>query len=168
LREEKIDPCLFWHNPNIHPAAEYEARRDCLAEYAGREKLKLEMTDEYGLRLFLSAVSSALEKRCAICYSLRLEKTASFAAENGFQAFSTSLLISPYQNHDELKRAGEEAASRNGVSFLYRDFRPLFRESRERARAWGMYMQKYCGCVFSEEERWLKKNEKKLARKARP
>jgi predicted adenine nucleotide alpha hydrolase (AANH) superfamily ATPase len=102
-----------------------------------------------------------MDNRCEICYSLRLEKAASFAADNGYQAFSTSLLISPYQKHEELKRAGEEAASRHGVSFLYRDFRPLFRESQENAKAMGLYMQKYCGCVFSEEERHLKKNDKK-------
>jgi predicted adenine nucleotide alpha hydrolase (AANH) superfamily ATPase len=163
LREEEIDICLFWHNPNIHPYSEYEARCDCLSEFCSKEKLQLEMRDEYGLRHFLSAVFHAMDKRCEICYSLRLEKTASFAAKNGYQAFSTSLLISPYQKHEEIKRAGEDAASRHGVSFLYRDFRPLFRESRENAKAMGMYMQKYCGCVFSEEERHLKKNEKKRA-----
>jgi predicted adenine nucleotide alpha hydrolase (AANH) superfamily ATPase len=163
FREEEIAPSLFWHNPNIHPYGEYEARRDCLSEFCGKEKLQLEMWDEYGLRPFLSAVFHAMDNRCEICYSLRLEKTASFAAANGYQAFSTSLLISPYQKHEELRRVGEEAASRHGVSFPYRDFRPLFRESRENAKAMGMYMQKYCGCVFSEEERYLKKNEKKRA-----
>jgi predicted adenine nucleotide alpha hydrolase (AANH) superfamily ATPase len=163
LREEEISPCLFWYNPNIHPYGEYEARRDCLAEFCGKENLQLEKHDEYGHRPFLSAVFHAMDNRCEICYSLRLEKTASFAVENGYQAFSTSLLISPYQKHEEIRRAGEDAASRHGVSFLCRDFRPLFRKSRENARAMGMYMQKYCGCVFSEEERYLKKNEKKRA-----
>jgi predicted adenine nucleotide alpha hydrolase (AANH) superfamily ATPase len=165
LREEEISPSLFWNNPNIHPYGEYETRRDCLAEFCGKEKLRLEMRDEYGLRPFLSAVFHAMDNRCEICYSLRLEKTAAFAADKGYQAFSTSLLISPYQKHEVLKRAGEEAASRYGVSFLYRDFRPLYRESRENARAMGLYMQKYCGCIFSEEERYIKKNEKKRAHK---
>jgi predicted adenine nucleotide alpha hydrolase (AANH) superfamily ATPase len=165
LREEGISHSLFWYNPNIHPYTEYEARRGCLAEFCCKEKLKLERHDEYGLRPFLSAVFNTMDNRCEICYSLRLEKTASFAAENGYQAFSTSLLISPYQKHEELKCAGEAAASKHGVSFLYRDFRPLFRESRENARAMGLYMQKYCGCVFSEEERYLKKDNKKHAHK---
>ena len=162
LREEGIEPELFWYNPNIHPYSEYSLRRDCLKEFAANEKLKLEMLDEYGLRLFLNAVFPNIEagggqERCKICYKLRLEKTASFAAENGYSAFSTSLLISPYQNHKAIKNIGEETAAKYGIDFLYRDFRPLFREGQSAARAGGFYMQKYCGCVFSEEERYLKK-----------
>jgi predicted adenine nucleotide alpha hydrolase (AANH) superfamily ATPase len=75
---------------------------------------------------------------------------------HGFESFSTTLLISPYQNHDLLRKAGEEAAKRYGVAFLYRDFRPLFREGQRQAREMGLYMQKYCGCIFSEEERYQK------------
>jgi tRNA A37 threonylcarbamoyladenosine dehydratase len=81
---------------------------------------------------------------------MRLEQTAAYAAEKGFDAFSTSLLISPYQQHDVIRRVGEEAAARYGVAFLYRDFRPLYGQSRKQARALGLYMQKYCGCVFSQ------------------
>jgi len=162
LREESVEPELFWYNPNIHPYSEYSLRRDCLKEFAANEKLKLEMLDEYGLRLFLNAVFPNIEagggqERCKICYKIRLEKTASFAAENGYSAFSTSLLISPYQNHEAIKNIGEETAAKYGIDFLYRDFRPLFREGQSAARAGGLYMQKYCGCIFSEEERYLKK-----------
>ena len=166
LRGEGIEPRLFWYNPNIHPLSEYNARLACLKEFAANEKLKLEMQDEYGLRFFLAAVyreteGTQLPARCRICYSLRLEKTASFAAENGYCAFSTSLLISTYQDHDAIRRIGNEAALKYGVDFFYRDFRPLFSESRRKARSLGLYMQKYCGCVFSEEERYAKKKEDK-------
>jgi predicted adenine nucleotide alpha hydrolase (AANH) superfamily ATPase len=88
---------------------------------------------------------------------LRLEKTASFAAVNGYDAFSTTLLISPYQNHDFLKLNGEKLAAQYGVSFLYRDFRPRFREGQRLAKEREYYMQKYCGCIFSEEDRYAKK-----------
>jgi predicted adenine nucleotide alpha hydrolase (AANH) superfamily ATPase len=83
---------------------------------------------------------------------MRLERTAARAAEGGFDGFSTSLLISPYQRHDAIRRLGEEAAAKFGVNFLYRDFRPLFRKGQAQARDLGLYMQKYCGCTFSLHE----------------
>jgi predicted adenine nucleotide alpha hydrolase (AANH) superfamily ATPase len=161
---------LFWCNPNIHPFTEYKSRRESLAQFAAEKKLELETIDEYGLRPFLQGLYAHADNaadngvsvtetpaRCAYCYRLRLEKTAAFAGEKGFGAFSTSLLASPYQNHDEIRRIGEELAARYGVEFFYRDFRPGFRQGQERARALGLYMQKYCGCVFSEEERYAKR-----------
>jgi len=157
LREEGKEPELFWYNPNIHPYTEYASRRDALAEFAAAENLKLESIDEYGLVPFIRVVFPVMENgRCTTCYRMRLEKAALFAAENNFGSFSTSLLISPYQDHGAIKAAGEEAAAKYGVDFLYRDFRSLFRDSRTKARSLGLYMQKYCGCIFSEEERYLK------------
>ena len=61
-----------------------------------------------------------------------------------------------YQQHELMREVAERAASEYGVEFLYRDFRPYFRAGQERARELGFYIQKYCGCVFSEEERYLK------------
>jgi len=117
------------------------------------------MEDEYGLRDFIKSVEKGAwhQLRCAYCYRLRLEKAASYAAENAFDAFSTTLLISPYQKHELIKQTGGELAAAYGIEFLYRDFRPLFREGQKQARAAGYYMQKYCGCIYSEEERYLGK-----------
>lgn len=157
LREEGLAPTAFWYNPNIHPFTEYRARRNTLRAYAGSAKLALIERDEYGLRPFLTEVDGAFDARCPICYRLRLDAAAACAAAHGFPAFSTTLLISPYQNHALLIEAGETAAAKYGVPFLYRDFRPLFRQGQERARALEMYMQKYCGCIFSEEDRYKKK-----------
>lgn len=167
LRGEGIEPVLFWYNPNIHPLTEYAARRDCLAGHARLTGLGLVMRDEYGLRGFVDGLygeaagcggeedeKTAAPRRCAFCYRTRLETTARAAKEGGFDAFSTSLLVSPYQNHELLRETGDAAAARYGTAFLYRDFRPLFREGRSRARAASYYMQKYCGCIFSEEERF--------------
>ena len=154
LRGEGIEPHLFWYNPNIHLYTEYKLRRDCLADFAKSENLELSIDDEYGLRLFLKTVSSNTEKRCGLCYRMRLEKAASFAAKEGYKAFTSTLLISIYQDHEEIKRICEEAAKKYEVEFLYRDFRPRFREGQAKARAKDFYMQKYCGCVFSEEERF--------------
>ena len=157
LRDEGIEPRLFWYNPNIHPYTEYKSRRNCLSEFADNENLTLAQIDEYGLRLFLKEVHPEDENRCKQCYKIRLEKTASFASREGYSAFTTTLLISPYQDHDAIKRIGEETAAKHGVESLYRDFRSNFREGQTKARSSGFYMQKYCGCIFSEEERYNKK-----------
>ena len=78
----------------------------------------------------------------------------------GYDGFSTTLLVSPYQNHEELKRLGEELAKKYEIKFVYRDFRVGFREGQAKARELGLYMQKYCGCIFSEEDRYSKQIEK--------
>jgi predicted adenine nucleotide alpha hydrolase (AANH) superfamily ATPase len=161
LAEEGIAPCLFWYNPNIHPWTEYKARRDCLEAFAKTQGLDLQKIDEYGLRSFVRDApdrgAGDAAERCAYCCSRRLEKTSACAAANGFNSFSTTLLISPYQDHESIKRTGEKLAGAFGIDFLYRDFRPRFREGQAQARALGFYMQKYCGCIFSEEERYCKK-----------
>ena len=160
LTAEGIQPDLFWFNPNIHPYTEYRSRLDSFRAFAEEKKLIFLIEDDYGLRSFVSAVETKLASdadRCAFCYRLRLEKTARVAAERGCGAFSTTLLISPYQNHELIKQIGGEMASTYGIEFLYRDFRPRFREWQNKARAAGYYMQKYCGCIYSEEERYLKK-----------
>ena len=157
LRAEDIEPTLFWHNPNIHPYTEYRSRRNALKEYAKFIKASLVMEDEYGLRPFVLGVFPNFDARCEYCYKTRLMATAEFALKNGFDAFSTTLLISPYQNHDLIKQIGQRIADDKKVIFMYRDFRQHFRDGQKAARELGMYMQKYCGCVFSEEERYLKK-----------
>ena len=152
-------------NPNIHPYTEYRARMDSLCKFAEDKKLSLKIEGEYGLRLFINGTRErglgtedfASKQRCAFCYRLRLEKTARMAADKGYDAFSTTLLISPYQDHELIKQTGEEMASLYGIEFFYRDFRPRFREGQNQARAAGYYMQKYCACIYSEEERYLTK-----------
>lgn len=159
LRAEGLAPTAYWLNPNIHPFTEYRARRDALTEYAKAVDMPLVMEDQYGLRAFLTATDASTDyddARCGICYTMRLEQAAAYAAANGFQAFSTTLLISPYQRHSLIRQIGEQAAASHNITFLYRDFRPIFRDGQREARAMGLYMQKYCGCIYSEEERYLK------------
>ena len=151
LREEGIEPTVYWFNPNIHPYMEYKARRDTLKEYTKSIGINAIFDENYGLRDFCKNVVNDLENRCVkYCYRIRLEQTAKYAKENGYDTFSTTLLISPYQNHEALKNIGQEMADKYGLTFLYRDFRPGFREGQAEARELGLYMQKYCGCVFSE------------------
>ena len=156
LRMEGIEPTGYWYNPNIHPYQEYKARRDTLIAYARSIGLALRGREEYGLRPFVRAVAGEIDRRCGYCYAVRMEETARYAGENGFTHIGTTLLVSPYQDHEGIRRAGEAAARKYGVEFLYRDFSVGFREGQAEARALGLYMQKYCGCVFSEEDRYAK------------
>ena len=156
LRAEGIEPVSYWFNPNIHPYQEYKARRDTLIAYAGQIGMELIVQEDYGLRDFVCAVAEDIDHRCGKCYEMRLEQAAKFAAENGFSSFTSTLFVSPYQQHDRMAEIAARAGEKWGVEFLYRDFRPGFRAGQQQARELGLYMQKYCGCVFSEEERYGK------------
>ena len=159
LRKEGIEPTVYWYNPNIHPYMEYKARRDTLKEYTKSIGVEAIFEENYGLREFCKNVVDDLENRCKnYCYPVRLEQTAKYAKENGYDSFSTTLLISPYQNHELLKVIGEQLAKKYDLDFVYRDFRVGFREGQAKARKLGLYMQKYCGCVFSEEMRYNNHN----------
>lgn len=169
LRAEGIEPVAFWYNPNIHPWKEYEARRDCLLAYAPTIEMQVIVDEDYGLRTFIEHVASDIDHRCTYCYQHRLEETTRYAAEHGYEAFTSTLLASLYQDHDGIKAAAEKYARQYGVEFLYRDFRPNFRAGNQRARELGFYMQKYCGCVFSEQDRYQKqidRDKKKFAEQA--
>jgi len=153
LREEGIEPTLYWYNPNIHPYAEYKARRDCLKEYAKLVGVELIIEDAYGLDEFVCNVADKLTTRCEdYCYPKRLRKAMEYARQNGFDTVSTTLLYSIYQKHEYIEELMYGLANEIGLDFLYRDFREGWQEGQDTARAIGLYMQKYCGCVFSEEE----------------
>ena len=156
LRGDGMEVTGFWYNPNIHPVTEYRARRNCLLEYAKTIDLPVLQRDDYGLRPFVRAVAENLDRRCEKCYEMRLFEAARQAAEGGIDSFTSSLFISPYQKHELMREVAQRAAFAYGVRFEYRDFRPYFQAGQQRARELGFYMQKYCGCIFSEQERYLK------------
>lgn len=161
LREQGHELSAFWYNPNIHPYKEYEARRDTLIAYSKSIELPLIMQDEYGLRQFISSLEGDFDVRCGSCYQMRFEEAAKTAVNNGFDAFASTLFISPYQNYELMKQMAEAAAEKFNTRFYEYDFRPTFRKGQKRARELNLYMQKYCGCIFSEEERYLKKDKMK-------
>ena len=150
LKLEGVTPVVFWYNPNIHPFTEYEKRRKCLIDYTEKNSVEYAEKYEYGLRDFISNIYPDYNSRCEYCYRKRLSETAKYASKNGYDAFSTTLLISPYQNHEALKKVCEEVCKKYELEFVYRDFRVGFREGQAKAREYGLYMQKYCGCIFSE------------------
>ena len=156
LRKEGIEVVAYWNNPNIHPFTEYRFRRDALRDYAKSVDLKLVEEGGYALRPFIRAVSEDIANRCETCYAMRPDGEAKYAAENGFDAFTSSLFISPYQNHELMREVASRAGTTYGVRFYDQDFRPLFAQGQEKAREMQCYMQKYCGCIFSEEDRYVK------------
>lgn len=159
LRKEGIEPTLYWYNPNIHPYTEYKLRRDTLKDYSESINVKAIFEEEYGLDSFCKNAINDLNNRCMnYCYKVRLERTAKYAKENGYDAITTTLFVSPYQRHEILKEMMQEIADKYGLEFVYRDFRIGFREGQAKAREIGLYMQKYCGCIFSEEMRYYNRN----------
>ena len=159
LREEGIEPTVYWYNPNIHPYTEYVARRACLKEYINRINVKAIFDDEYGLDGFCKNVVDNLNARCVnYCYPVRLRKTFEYAKANGYDTVTTTLLYSIYQKHDFIKKLMEDLSKEFDIDFLYIDFRKGFWIGHEKAIEQGLYMQKYCGCIFSEEDRYNNRN----------
>jgi predicted adenine nucleotide alpha hydrolase (AANH) superfamily ATPase len=146
----------FWYNPNVHLFVEFRRRMKALKVLQERLPLPIVYDEEYGLERFLCGTrwQDSPAERCASCYRLRLGRTAQEAARRGMAAFTSTLLSSTHQDHGLVRRVGEECAAEHGVEFLYADWRPVSEESHERARAMGLYLQGYCGCVFSEWERY--------------
>lgn len=142
----------FFYNPNIHPEEEYKKRKDALAIMSGEYNLPVIYKDSDMLEYWRNSLDEDKLIRCRMCYSIRLNEAAKTAKDNSYDAFTTSLLISPYQNHDLIKLLAEKAADKYGISFYYEDFRNLYRRGREISRGKHYYMQKYCGCFYSYSE----------------
>ena len=157
LRARGAEVTGLFYNPNIHPFAEYVARRQAVEEYCTKSKTEMYFPD-YVPEEFFRAVHMMEEKneRCPICWFQRLRYTAQVARENGFSHFSSTLLVSPYQDQELLKKIGSDVADAEGSAFYYEDFRPGFKKAHDEARAQGIYCQKYCGCIYSEIERCRK------------
>jgi predicted adenine nucleotide alpha hydrolase (AANH) superfamily ATPase len=158
LRSQGFQVTGFWYNPNIHPWQEHERRREALAAYAEEAHLPMIWHSTYEMPLFLRAVAGKerFRQRCAICYRLRLERTAETAEKGEFDAFTTTLLISPYQDQEIIKTTGERIAGQHGLQFYFENFRHGWAERGRMTREHDLYRQQYCGCIYSEWERYNK------------
>lgn len=169
LRAAGLSPIAYYANPNIHPATEWLRRLDALQAYALGAGLEVDFEPEYGLTRFLGATLGLEgEDRCRQCFRLRLDSTARWAVARGVRRFTTTLLASPYQDRDAILEAGGEAAGRHGVAFIAEDFRGEFRRGQAQARELGLHLQSYCGCVFSEAERYEKALRRKYGSRSGP
>lgn len=154
LKELGHGVTAFWFNPNIHPLLEYQKRRDALRDYTAKEGIELIEHNEYGLQRFLAATLKDVQNRCTWCYETRLEAVAKTAREQGFEAFSTTLLYSRYQNHQLIVDTALQMSARYEVEFYYQDWRTVWQTGIQLSKAESMYRQQYCGCIFSEEDRY--------------
>jgi len=159
LKKEGCRLAGFFYNPNIHPYSEYIRRRDAVEKLAVDKGVSILISDYDVEKYFqFTAYNEAAENRCPVCWWLRLERTALFARDNGFDAFTTTLLGSPYQDHEVVRKICEDAGKKTGIKFYYKDFRSGFKSGHEEARASGIYRQNYCGCIFSEHEGIVKRS----------
>jgi predicted adenine nucleotide alpha hydrolase (AANH) superfamily ATPase len=158
------DLTIVYTNSNIHPAEEYERRRDTLRAYAdGLGATVVELAyDPAAWAGAVGPLADAGPERCRACYRLRLGEAARYAAENDFDALATTLTISPYQDADAIRDEGLAAAAGAGIEWIDRDFRSVYPEATRRSRELGMYRQNYCGCALSDVEA----QEQRAARRA--
>ena len=156
LRSSGVEVTGLFYNHNIHPYTEYKLRMEALKKYAELVELEVIYREEYRLEEFLSQVAGEPQARCAYCYRSRMEETAKSAAEFGFPCFSSTLLYSRYQNQELIREFGVKLGERYGVMFHYEDFRTGWQEGINLSKEMGLYRQKYCGCIYSEKERYVR------------
>jgi len=151
----------YFYNPNIHPYTEWQKRQLALLRYADEQHLPVIVEEGYDLEDYLREVVYREAVRCRLCYGMRLRKAAKVARKGKFDAFTTTLLVSPFQKHDLIKETGLAVAEETGIPFYYEDFRVGYPAATEISRSLGMYRQQYCGCIFSEKERFAQGEKKK-------
>ncbi len=155
-RQQGYEVTALWYNPNQHPYMEHQHRLEAMKSLAQEVNLSLIVTEGYDIiDYFRQVVGHEHEpERCQYCFRLRLSKTAETARQMGFNAFTTTLLISPHQKHDLLREIGRELAKEHGIEFLYTDLRKRYSDSRRMTKRLDLHRQQYCGCVYSEWERY--------------
>lgn len=157
LREEHHEVMGFFYRHNIHPFTECMKREETLKNYAEGIGLKVIFQEDYEIEGFLRDMVFREKERCRICYHKRLKTTALLAKRGKFDAFSSSLLYSRFQNHGLIREIGEALGKEIGLPFLYRDFREGWEEGIRVSKERGMYRQSWCGCIYSEKDRFYPK-----------
>lgn len=157
LREENFEVIGYFFNPNIHPYTEYIKRKEAVEQLAEHYDLKVLYEEKYNPVEYFQCISYREHYRCRFCYQIRLEQAAHIAKRGKFDYFTTTLLVSKYQRHSWIKEVGELAGAKYSVKFLYRDFREGFKDTVEISKQLGLYRQQYCGCLYSEIERYAPK-----------
>ena len=144
----------LYFNPNIHPYQEFVRRREALALASQTMEFPVIFSEDYDLEGFLRETVFRESERCRFCYLIRLTRAAQIAKRGKFDGLTTTLLYSKFQKHDLIAEIGREVARQNGVEFVYEDFRIGWKEGIRRSKEMGLYRQQYCGCIYSEKERF--------------
>ena len=160
LRAEGLDVMGFFYRYNIHPYSECLKRQETLQSYADQVSLRVIFQEGYDLEGFIQNVVYREKDRCNYCYHDRLRSTALLAKRGKFDYFSSTLLYSKFQKHDVIKSMGDSIGKSVGIPFLYEDFRTGWQEGIEVSKDLGLYRQQYCGCLYSEKERFYRTTKK--------
>lgn len=161
LKEEGHDIRGYFYNPNIHPYTEFKKRLDTFTDYAEKIQLPVIIDDNYEVEKYLRNIVFREGDRCRICYSIRLRRAAQIARKGNFEGFTTTLLVSPFQKHELIKDIGDAVGKEMGVPFYYWDFRTGYKEGVQISKEEKMYRQQYCGCIYSEWDRYKPRSKKK-------
>ncbi len=156
LKKENFIVHSYFYN-HIHPYTEYKKRLESLEYFAKLENINLIVREKYELKRFIQAVVFREEKRCYFCYHSRLEATAKLGAKSNFEYFTTTLLYSKHQKHELIKEICESLMKKYRIKFYYYDFREGWTEGIEISKQLNLYRQQYCGCIYSEAERYIGK-----------
>ena len=154
LREQHHTITGYFYNHNIHPYQEFSRRLETTREFATKVGLKVHFDEQYRLEEFLGAVAQQPQSRCEYCYQSRLRATAMEASKLGLEGFTTTLLYSRYQKHQEIVACGQQLAKEVGLIFHYEDYRAGWQEGIRTSKEMGLYRQQYCGCIYSEKDRY--------------
>jgi len=165
LQGQGIKTRGFFYNPNIHPYQEFKKRLEALEQLASRADMPVDYHREYGLRQYLREVVFNEESRCGLCYDMRLREVVEQAKKIRADAFTTTLLYSRYQNHELIRSKAEKLAEHHKIPFYYQDFRQGWQQGIDMSKEMGLYRQSYCGCIYSEQERYDKGFRKKQSTK---
>jgi predicted adenine nucleotide alpha hydrolase (AANH) superfamily ATPase len=160
LRKHGYELMGYFHRQNIHPYTECQQREATLMAFAEAEKIRVLHEPGYDIETFLQNVAFREQNRCLYCYHARLKAAAHIARRGRFHGFTTTLLYSKFQRHEEIRSIGDAIGRKMGIPFLYFDFRTGWKEGIAASKARGMYRQQYCGCIFSERDRYVKKESK--------
>ena len=156
LKEMDMDIMGFFYRYNIHPFQECMKREETLKQYSESIGLKVIYQPDYKIEKFLQSIVFREKERCRYCYYDRLKATALVAKKGKFEGFTTTLLYSKFQNHELIRQTGEALAKKYGLKFFYHDFREGWKFGVEESKRLKMYRQQYCGCIYSEKDRYYK------------
>lgn len=149
--EKAVEITVYYYNPNIHPRSEYQSRVKAMQKVTGEVGVKLILPNWKPSEYFGAIATSSKPGRCVGCWNLRIAETARTAKEKGFDAFSSTLLTSQYQDTEKIQKIGEATARKEGVSFY------VPKEVCKDLCTSGFYKQSYCGCCYSLAERMEEK-----------
>ncbi|MGI6782077.1 MAG: epoxyqueuosine reductase QueH [Acholeplasmataceae bacterium] len=156
----------YFYNPNIHPESEFQKRLEYVKKLSEIRNFNLIVDEGYDESSWVEY--EMVPRRCQKCYNMRLKKAFEYASKHDYQAVTSTLLISPYQQHELIVEIANNFSKHYHIKFDYIDFRPYFREGQNEAKELNFYRQKYCGCLSSLEDKLtfdIDKEERKGANK---